>query len=274
MKIFEKKLYDNNKATRMGGTSSKVTSEVTNKAITNFVMSLGKECSAGASNNIIFDFENVGGDYIFQGNTIEQKATVNFQCIQDSMSAAQIHDKMSTFLSQQSKTEGNPLSLPWGGVSSEESVKLYNEVTKDLKMEDIQKCALAAQDTFVKRGTNIGGNVVIKDNTITQVSEVIGKCNQISQMSADLATAINNKIDQKSDTSMPSWLEGLFGDFGGIMIAAGVALCCCCCLLIIGSILAFIFLNPSSKQPHAVLTENVGLAAGGTDAGALRAGDM
>ena len=245
----------------MGGTSSKVTTEVTNKAITNFTMELAKECAAGATNNIVFQFGEVGGDFVLRDSTFEQSATVNFACIQDSMTEAQIAQKMAAFLSQQSKTKGNPLSLPWGGVDSEQNLKLYNEVVNNLNMKDIQQCSAAASNHFKTGAKTVGGNVVLENITMKQVADVISKCKQISDMSAQLAAEINSKTDQTGDTEMPSWLEGMLGPMGGLLAGASVSLCCCCCLMLLLGIGIFLMNRPNS--PGEMLMENISTPEGG-----------
>lgn len=239
----------------MGGTTSKVTTDVTNKAITDFTMELAKECSAGASNNIVFEFGDVGGDFNLTNSNFEQSATVNFTCIQDTMTEAQISQKMAAYLSQQSETEGNPLALPWGGVSSDQRIKLYNEVVQKLNMKDIQQCAANASNNFEARAEKVGGNVVIDNITMKQVTEVISNCKQISDMSAKMAAEINSKVDQKGDTQMASWLEGLLGPMGGLIAGASVSLCFCCCLMLLIAIGIFMFNRP--KSPGEMLLDNV-----------------
>ena len=239
----------------MGGTSSVVTTDVTNKAITEFTMTLAKECGAGATNNIVFKFGEVGGDFVLRDSTFEQEATVNFACIQDSMTEAQIAQKMAAFLSQQSKTKGNPLSLPWGGVSSEQNLKLYNEVVQKLDMKDIQKCSAAASDHFMVQAEMVGGNAVIENITVSQVAEVISKCKQISDMSAKMASELNTKVEQEGDTEMPSWLEGLFGDFGPLIMGGSILLSCCCCAMVLVALVLFWMNRP--KGVGQTLMESV-----------------
>jgi hypothetical protein len=221
----------------MGKTTSKVTQEATNEAVTNFTMNLAKECSAGASNTIIFKADHVKGNYIMSGNKIDQTASVNLQCVQDSMSSAEIESKFKTMMIQDSETEGSPFSF-LQSTSSEQNLKLTNKITSNLSMSDIQTCAAAASNTFKKEAKVVDGDFIVENNTISQAAEAIADCKQISDMSAKLTTNINNEIDQKNKTKAGSIFGGLFGDMDGIgsMVSALVVICCicCCCILVLG----------------------------------------
>jgi hypothetical protein len=225
----------------MGSTNSTVTQEATNTAITNFTLDVAKECSAGASNNIVFKSENVKGDVIMSGNKFDQSATVNFTCLQQATSEADLQAKFSTFMDQNSKVEGSPFAF-LSSTNSTQNIKLKNEVISNLKMTDLQKCAAAASNSFIKEAKNVDGNFIVENNTINQAAEVISQCKQVSDMAAAMATTINNELKQENDTEAGSIFGGMFGNIFGDMGGMGSMLigllvcccCCCCCFLLLG----------------------------------------
>lgn len=229
----------------MGGSSSKVTTQVTNKALTNFMMETGKECGAGSANVYKLKFGEVGGDFVLKNSTFKQEAVVNFKCMQESMSEAELKQKLATSLAQQSQSEANPLALPWSGADSQANAKIYNEVVTNLNMKDVQKCASTASNFMEHGAQKVGGNVIIDNVKVEQVATVISTCDQMSKLSQQLTTAINNKIDQTASSRQMGFLEGLIGDYKTMAIVAVVLIIV---LAIIGGLTWYFLKNKKGTE--------------------------
>jgi hypothetical protein len=177
----------------MGNTESRNSIGVTASAFVNQLNETVQNVDGSALNSIAFNISNVEGDVNFQGNKINQKASVSVRALQNSVMCNSAVQGLSQKLMQaaESLTSGLPLGT---NTEASNSISASVNMAMNLRNHVGQTCVARATNEFVFNAEKVGGSVNILGNTFDQEVNAIAECAQ--------TTLASNSSMQKSSQDL------------------------------------------------------------------------
>lgn len=228
----------------MGGTQSNNTSESLTQMSTKVAMSSILSCAGAATQGQILEFQNVVGDVTISNVSMTQASSVNMSCVMDSQKQSEIAGAVANTLAQFAQTQGQSVVSALGSTQSNVASKIKTQITNDISQTDSNQISTQISQSQKVSARNIGGNVVVKDLTMSQSAEIVAEA--LMKTSA-YSTAINQvaaAVDQTTKTSEANFFAGIISSVGkaiGSMMATPAIIFGV--VVIFGLIFLFIFLK-------------------------------
>lgn len=207
----------------MGGTTSKNTLDVLNQIALDVAQSNTSRCVATATQQQIIEASNVAGDFILDGATLSQGVSINMDCLLRSDTQAKIQSEISTQIAQYADSQGQAMLSALGKTSAEAAANIKTLFSSSVKLDTLNESITKSLQVQTIRGVNIGGDMIVKNVTMSQTADVVAKALIQSSSYAEVINTVAQAIDQKSSAKEESPLQGLFDMIsGGMWLVIGL----------------------------------------------------
>lgn len=201
----------------MGAAVSRNVAKTTVNAITKQAIEIINNTKATNDQTQAISINNVSHDVVISGNKFNQKATINTEALLKTISSQKAQQDLSLKLSQSAKSLCSDVNLFQASVA-ENFVNTYMNSTVELSTKISQSCSSQSAQKISVNVDTVDGNVEIKDNEFSQVSEIFSSCVNDAMASQDSMQKLQATIDQVSTATN----KGV--SIWGIVILALIAL--------------------------------------------------
>ena len=197
-------------------------------AVSTAIINNSSSCATTSVNNIDFNFGAVDGNLTIDGADLSQKINLNTSCLQSSVTNTQIQNDIKNSLTQ------SLAALNMNALSANTNVNTNNSInnfTNTFNINNVKTCLANSQNSTNIKSNSVGGNVTLKNITVSQVQDIVSNCIQKD----DATTVLNNALQQEVGQTVTN---------NSILMYAVIAIV----VIIILSIIASIFKGSSSSS--------------------------
>lgn len=184
----------------MGGAFSSNVTNNTVSAITNQSISILNDSTIGGKQSIIIDLRNIKGDVNIDGNNFDQTAKINLSALQTSLATQASQTSIITSLTQSAKSLVSGLNIGQVSVAMNQVNNLISATTNE-SISTNMKCMIASQQSITIKIDVVGGSVNIRNNSFSQLSELVSNCVQQATANQQATTELQTTIDQSASAT-------------------------------------------------------------------------
>lgn len=178
----------------MGGAFSSNVTNNTVSAITNQSISILTDSTISSKQSIIIDLRNITGDVNIQDNKFDQTAKINMSALQTSLATQASQTSIIASLTQSAKSLVSGLNIGQLSIAMNQVNNLISATTNE-SIAINMKCMISSEQSITIKIDVVGGNVNIRNNSFSQLSELVSNCVQ------------KNTADQKSTTDLQATID-------------------------------------------------------------------
>jgi len=187
--------------TLFGGNKTKTVADAVNKICAEVTQSFVSKCIMAATQEQLIEVKNISGDFILDGASFEQGASVDMTCVMATSVQADIQANIAQKIAQFAKTEGLAGLSGLSNSAAEIETIIKNEFGLKINQETLQESVMQTLQRQKISAENVGGNVVLSNISMNQsvkmVASAILSSSGYSSVIADVITDLKAAASSK-----------------------------------------------------------------------------
>ncbi len=193
------------------GTVSKSNSSVLNSLCANAIMKTTMQCVTNATQQQLIQIGNVGGTVDLSNINLEEGSVINLSCLMTTAKTADMAQNVASTLAQAANSQGESLLSALGKTQAEVESNLANQITTNIDTSTLTQVTNALNQTQGFNVQNVGGNVIMKNVTISQQANLASNAIVNSSAFATVIGSVANTLTQSATAKETNPLSNIIG---------------------------------------------------------------
>lgn len=179
----------------MGSAVSKNITKAATETIARVSSSIIEKTKLSTDQTQIISVTDVDGDVVISGNTFTQKANINIKSLLNALVQEAIQQDLTMQIAQACKSIVSGLNL-FQFPNAQNEINLFLKASAELMTTISQSCIASVSENQEIKVTRIKGEVYIKDNVMSEMTNIFGSCVQNAVSKNSIFQHLQEKIDQ------------------------------------------------------------------------------